>query len=598
MRPYISWRGAAVETLRCFTLGRVLTALVTVLLSVTFSLADDRPPNVVIIVVDALRPDHLGCYGYGRPTSPHIDEIAASGVRFETAITQAPWTKGSFSTILTSRYPFQHGVTNWSAVMPDTLVTLPEILASKGYHTMFVINMIGMTGRFGVLRGFDEVSEAEKYERNAVQTTEDATAMMQAAPEPYFLIIHYYDAHAPYHPPMAYVDRVSGDLDVNKLIQDGRGDSDAARKARTEKKILFYDGCIRYVDDEIARLVEFLRESGTYDNTVLVVIADHGEALGDRDIFGHGAEAYDDVAKVPLVLGWPARFSGGRTVKEQVRLFDLHPTVLEIAGIDDYPPGEAVSLLPLLENGVREAAPGSFLPADVAMCDCTNREVPGKIALRTSQWKLIIEPLTQLVELYNLKDDPGETVNVWGGGVPMGDSLLALVSRVPASHPEGWRVALTSGETGRDFAARVGLASGARFRSVGRLARIEKNLSVTLADDSTSFDLETSVGGWQMVLFSVEPGDAAVSFEIMAAGEGAPVSGSVGRAGSMPLGVPVTLRAQDAAGLPRDFESARLSDKQGAFVWWFPGDRTTHIGPDRGLTPEEKQRLKALGYIH
>ena len=158
-------------------------------------------------------------------------------------------------------------------------------------------------------------------------------------------------------------------------------------------------------------------------------------------------------------------------------------------------------------------------------------------------------------------------------------------------------MALTGGEAGRDFAARISLSDGARFRSVGRLARIEKNLSVTLAGDSTAFELEASVGGWQMVLFDVEPGDAPVSFEIRAAGERPPASGSVGRTGTMSLGAPVTLKTEDARGLPRDFESTRLSKEQGAFVWWFPGDRTTRIGPDRGLTPEEKERLKALGYI-
>ena len=109
-------------------------------------------PNIVLVVSDALRPDHLGCYGYRLPTSPTIDSLAASGILFETAVAQAPWTKASFSSMFTSLYTFQHGVLTWGSPMADTLVTLAEVLSRDGYETACVMNMIGMAGRLGFFR--------------------------------------------------------------------------------------------------------------------------------------------------------------------------------------------------------------------------------------------------------------------------------------------------------------------------------------------------------------------------------------------------------------------------------------------------------------
>ncbi len=573
MKSHVYSGSAGGESRTLFGLTALLPALMVLfLITSSPAAAAEDLPNIVVIVVDALRPDHLGCYGYDRPTSPNIDELATSAVRFETAITQAPWTKGSLASILTSRYPFQHEVTDPAAVMPEGLVTLPELLASKGYRSMFVVNMIGLAGRFGVLGGFDEVTEAEKHERNAVQTTDDAIAMMKASTEPYFIIVHYSDTHAPYQPPMPYVDLVGEGLNFDELIQIGRGDSDVAERARKVKRKLFYDGCIRYVDDQVGRIMDFLRGSGPPGRAVIVVTAGHGEALGERGVFGHGAGAYDDVVKVPLIVALPLRYGRIQTIRDQVRLFDLFPTFLEIAGIHDFEPGEATSLLPLVQTGKRNAAPGSLLPADVALCDCTDREVPGKIALRTGEWKLIVEPLTQLVEVYDLKNDPGETINARGGGSSMTDSLFSLLTRVPSAHPRGWRMALTGSETGREFRARVSLDRGARFSSVGKLVRIDRNLSITVAEDSRSFDLEASAGTWQMVLFDVEPEDAPVRFEITAEGDRPPRFASMGRSGKMPMQVPVALKTGDALGLPEDFESTRLSKQQGAFIWWLPGE--------------------------
>ena len=242
-------------------------------------------PNVLLIIVDALRPDHLGCYGYVRPTSPVIDGLSAQGVLFETAIAQAPWTKGSLSSMFTSLYPFQHGATNWAAVLADSFVTLPEILSRSGYSTLSVINMVGMTGRFGVLQGFDSVSAGDKYERNAVQTTDDAIDLIRDATLPFFMVVHYYDVHAPYRPPLKYVDKVASRLDLNRYISSG-----SSRQIGSEdtehRMLLSYDGCIRYVDESVGSLLGFLEDAGIGDDTIIVLTADHGEAHGEHGVVG------------------------------------------------------------------------------------------------------------------------------------------------------------------------------------------------------------------------------------------------------------------------------------------------------------------------
>ena len=134
-----------------------LLPLVSLTLGGTAGAVGSSRPNIILVVVDALRPDHLGCYGYGRPTSPYIDSLAAGGVVFETAISHAPWTKVSFPSFLTSLYPFQHGISNWESTLPDSLLTLPEYLKAQGYGTACVVQHAVLAPKFNILQGFDRI---------------------------------------------------------------------------------------------------------------------------------------------------------------------------------------------------------------------------------------------------------------------------------------------------------------------------------------------------------------------------------------------------------------------------------------------------------
>jgi choline-sulfatase len=294
-------------------------------------------PNIVVVVIDALRPDHLGCYGYERATSPAIDGLAAEGIVFDSAITHAPWTKATFATMLTSLYPFQHGVESWESVMSDTLVTLAEVLEGHGYETICVANVLGVAGRFNVLQGFAHASTVEQYKRTATKSNSDAFEIIRGTDKPFFLLIHYYDAHLPYFPPEGYIEMVGGR--VGKVPRRfGRGPNDEVGKPDDEvvaDQMLLYDACIRYTDDAVREIVDFLDEQDLTDETALIVTADHGEAFWEHDVCSHGEQLYDEALKVPLILSYPAVFGDAKRIDTPVGHIDLMPTVLDLAGAAD-----------------------------------------------------------------------------------------------------------------------------------------------------------------------------------------------------------------------------------------------------------------------
>ena len=561
--------------------------------------ASPENPNIVIIVVDAMRPDHLGCYGYCRPTSPNIDSLARVSIRVETAITQAPWTKGAFSSILTSLYPFQHGVTDWVSVLPDSMLTLPEMLSKEGYSSMGIFNMIGLGGRFGVLQGFAETVEPEERYRDARETTDLAIERIEDSQGPFFLVVHYFDSHEPYRPPIQFLDEVRLESDPDPM--DGwRQSGKSGPQHRTDEDILrsqlLYDGCIRFVDHHIGRLVETLRQKGIDRSTLLIITADHGEAFWEHGVASHGANTYDEAIRVPLIVHYPDRFEGPVVVGAQVAHIDILPTITEIVGIDDNFHREGTSLVNLLSSGEKPRARGKFLPSYATLCECTVRRAPGTKCVRTNDWKLIVEPTTSLVELYNLKEDPGENLNLWGLDIPEGKTYLDRMKDIPGVELHGWRVACTADGSGAKFEADLTLPEGGRFVDIERFTR-RQTLSVEMADDSTSLHLIAEPGDLDFILFDVSPPDAPVRFSVTVGGENAPLMAKIGASGEIPIAGGFDLTPTDAAGLPRDFEIDRRSKQPEMHIWWLSGETIGQAGGTVELTPEEIKRLKALGYL-
>jgi arylsulfatase len=598
--------GATWIGVKALATGTCIAALaLTVLLRCAPS-EDARGPNFVLIVVDALRADHIGCYGYDRPTSPIIDRLAAENILFENAISHAPWTKTSFATMMTSLYPHQHGVTGWESIMPGAMVTLPEILKQNGYSTMAVVNMLGIAERFKVLDGVEVISSAAKTERRAQESTDDAIDLMKQSGRPFFIIIHYFDVHWPYRPPVQYVDRVRVDSDPDPLARQRRRGSQASRQsqvqglpdpdfARSER--LMYDGCIRYVDDNIARVIAYLEEAGIREETAVFVTADHGEAFWEHGFGSHGYDLHEESIRIPLIMSYPAKYDRPARVTEQVGLIDIFPTMIDLAGISEDGHREGVSLDDVLERGARVSGPKSLLPGDLLLAESTLNKAPDTRCVRSNHVKAILEPATLYGQVYDLEKDPGERVNIWGeGAVAMEDSLRRTLFRIPGSRVNGWRLGLTGAESDASYDVRVSVLDGGRLTFAQR-AVAGGEFSLNVAEDSTGFDLTARPGQQQIVHFDVDPAESRVRFNTSGTGGRVPSTIYVGARTRGPFGGTVTLSRREAMGPPEHFEAARRDFVPGAFIWWLPGENVRRSAETTDLTEEEKKRLRSLGYI-
>ena len=561
---------------------------------------DADPPNVILIVIDALRAGNLGCYGHFRDTSPNIDGLAERGVLFETAITQAPWTKASFASFLTSRYPFQHGIDDWNGVLPDSIDTLAEVLAREGYSTMCVVNMMAMSGRFKVLKGFEVVDEAGREERAARRTTDDALELISTAEEPFFLLLHYFDPHAPYAPPIEYADLVRRETDPDPISgKRGWGKQAGGRvpaKDRIDRLLLLYDGCIRFVDDNVGRLLADLEERGIRDRTAIVVTADHGEEFYEHGVGGHGANVYDYAIKVPLIIDLPGEFEGGRRVPYQARMVDIFPTVLDLAGVEAGPRVEGYSLVDRAGGRDWPAQGSRLLPPEVALSECSVRRTIGTKCLRTDSYKAIVEPLTSLVELYNVAADPDELENLWDTSRDSGEGLLERLKDIPGVSVGGWRLAFTGRDEDTRLRVMAAAGAGARFTNPQRLTR-GGDISITANTDSTRLIVETSLSRLQLLLFETVPDDAVVRFEVDGRGPSVPADMHLGSTSRVGLAGGVSAGREGAMGLPEEFGANRGDQTAGVYAWWLPGQSHRKSASNVDLTPEEKSRLRALGYL-
>ncbi len=317
-------------------------------------------PNFLLISLDALRYDHLGCYGYSRDTSPEMDRLAEEGLKFQWAFCQAPTTLPSHMSTLTSLYPTVHGC-RMGRKLPGYRLTLAEYLREHGYATAGFVDGGYMSDWYGFGQGFD------LYDDRAKGFAAATRCMFRwldggASDRPFFALMHTYDIHSPYDPPEPYKSmftdpRYEGGFDpssaelkrVRKRVDTtpelGHGLSDEDVQFIVDR----YDGGIRYVDDLMGRLVRGLKDRGLLDSTWIVITADHGEEFAEHGAFLHGM-LYITVARVPLIIS-PPRYAGeGRAITEIVELLDLMPTFLESAGIAPADTLQGQSMIHLIDG--------------------------------------------------------------------------------------------------------------------------------------------------------------------------------------------------------------------------------------------------------
>lgn len=359
-------------------------------------------PNIVLLSVDTLRADHLGCYGYDQPTSPHIDALAATALRFEDFTCEVPLTAPSFGSMLTSQYPRSINMPRNGLPLQADVPMTPALFQQAGYYTFCVQSNWTLKQHLcGLARGFDTYDDdfhqgrwgALKSERDGAEVTARAQDLLQARPmdKPFFAWIHYSDPHAPYH--------VHADL-----TPSGTPGFFTRRDTRVRMQ---YDSEIAYTDQAIGALLNALPP-----DTIIVFVGDHGESLYEHDYLGHGRRLYHNTLRVPLLIRAPGIEAG--VSKVPARGMDIGPTLLGLAGLDPAPGMLGVDLhkAPPAMDRVRvvETYRGAVPNLPKGLRSWMEQRGPLKQAVIADGWKLIVDGKRK--ELYYLPGDPGELKNL------------------------------------------------------------------------------------------------------------------------------------------------------------------------------------------
>jgi choline-sulfatase len=374
--------------------------------------APPQPLNVLLLTLDTTRADHLGCYGDRSARTPVLDRLAAEGTRFEQAESPVPITGPAHASILTGLYPFEHGVrNNGDFYLADRFETLGTRLHAAGYRTAAFVSAFVLDRRYGLARGFDVYDDRQDGADTGLQVINleaerrgDRTAAAMAAwldqygrdrTAPFFAWLHLYDPHTPYAAPPPF------------------GDAFASAP---------YDGEIAFVDSIVGSVLDKLAQMGLRDQTLVVVVGDHGESLGEHGEETHGMFVYDGALHVPF-LAWRPGTVPVAVVRTPVRLTDVAPTILDLVGRPGLASASGRSLVAVM-NGAKDSPPPLY--AETLLPELNMNWAPLR-SVRDERWKLIEAPAP---ELYDLQTDPGERDNRHGQQTQTARALAALLGRL------------------------------------------------------------------------------------------------------------------------------------------------------------------------
>ncbi|MBN2372275.1 sulfatase [bacterium] len=347
---------------KSFTCIALLVILLASSVYICFHIYSNRRtrPNIFIILIDALREDHLGCYGYYRDTSPHIDEFARDSKKFEGVISACSWTSPSIASLFTSLYVSSHGLMTHSQKCTDILnpqfETLAEALKKKGYTTAAFIANRWIREEFNYNQGFDTFEQVggDIPRPGAAAVKERVILWLKDRPkQPFFAYIHFMDVHGPYYPPYPYNTfftrknrRELTDQEYNKLRY---------LKYEGQRDLNFYisqyDGGIRYCDYNIGKIMQYLREAGLYNDSVIILTSDHGEAFFEHGECDHGFTLYNEEIRVPLIIRLPPSASSEINDCILPQLIDIGVTILDMIGARFPYDVDGLSLLCAIKKG-------------------------------------------------------------------------------------------------------------------------------------------------------------------------------------------------------------------------------------------------------
>jgi len=314
-----------------------------------------RRPPILIYLIDALRSDHLGCYGYERDTSPNIDRFANDSVLFLRNIAQSSWTKASVASIFTGLTPLLHGAQDRADALPEEAETLAEILRAEGYRTAAFLANGWVTDGFSMTQGFEHRYFVNRERSSRLHDAFSAWLDEQGLHDSFFAYIHSVDPHAPYDPPPTHRQRFTSErIDPHlgssqSLLELHSAELEPGQKL-IQDLLALYDAEIAYNDEHFGELISSLKERGIYDESLIILTSDHGEEFFEHGKLQHGVNLYSEVLNTPLIIKFPKGFGASGIVSSPTQHVDLLPTVLDLLGLVIPPEVEGWSLLPLLER--------------------------------------------------------------------------------------------------------------------------------------------------------------------------------------------------------------------------------------------------------
>ena len=426
---------SAVKKIALFAIAVIIVAAITA--AIIYNSAARPKKNVILIILDTLRADKLGCYGNTLGLTPNIDKFAQNASLFKNAFSQAPWTLPSIASMYTSRYPIQHGAGGRLGslrVLPEQAVTIAEVFNNAGANTHAIVNVVLMTQNFGMHQGFDSVDAVDPENnlgvRRAEPTNKAALEWIDSHREkPFFLLLHYFDAHMVYDPPQPFRSKFAHPQDKysNDYIFGTHGDMLKLRlenatlpPEKIERLEKLHNGEIAYLDSQIGNLLAELTQRELDSETVIVITADHGEEFGDHGGIEHAHTLYDELIHVPLIIRTPDTNSPS-VVPTNVRLIDIAPTLCDLTGLDSPPSFIGKSLIGLLNKQPEPDRP---------ILSHANMWGPTSFAWREGTLKIIRQVKPERIELFDTKTDPAEKKNITDVNSQIRNDMLAELNLI------------------------------------------------------------------------------------------------------------------------------------------------------------------------
>lgn len=557
--------------------------------------ADPTPqPDLLLISIDTLRADHLGAYGYPRATSPHIDALATRGVVFDNTMSTSSWTLPVHASLLTGLYPSQHQIRDDGVRLPSRIPTLAGALRDAGYHTFAVVSQVYVSRAFGFERGFahfdDELIQGGKTNPIAELVVDRFFEALDSADErPFFAFVHFFDPHWPYTPPGEFAHRFvdpdyPGPIDGSMSSLAPWFDSNLTLDpVDREQMIALYDAEIAYLDDQLGRLFEGLRERGRLEDTVVVLTADHGEEFREHQQLGHGRTLYEEQLRVPLIIAGAGAFPPGEHRSDLASTIDVAPTLLELAGAEPLEHSVGRSLLRPAEHAPIRHAESIRFGLEIR-------------AVRQGHHKVIEMPANKRRRYFDLDRDPGEKRAL--AADPTAGVLSRAIAHQSALAERGWHVKLLAFH-GEPLRAEGVLTTSGRFVHVRLYA--SQNIGGAVAQtlrfgvdrqDAGRLQFDVLVDNHTAeFVFETEPADAAVTFEIHLKDRSSRSGLFVGAGERLPDQGPVTLKRRDP----------RLAGRVHSYATAHPGVYVRAVAapgdlPRSELSSEVRQHLEALGY--